>query len=56
MVRLIAETGMVVDLVELDQNGANRSAVIGSTIANLNLDPLFADRVPTTEKFLHGDL
>jgi 6-pyruvoyltetrahydropterin/6-carboxytetrahydropterin synthase len=45
-----AETGMVVDLVALDQ------AVGGRILdrfdhANLNLDPLFADRVPTTENF-----
>ena len=43
-----AETGMVVDLVALDR-------MVGERIldrfdhANLNLDPLFADRVPTTE-------
>ena len=45
-----AETGMVVDLVALDE------AVRGRIIerfdhANLNLDPMFADRVPTTENF-----
>ncbi len=45
-----AETGMVVDLVALDH------AVRGRVLerfdhANLNLDPLFADRVPTTENF-----
>jgi 6-pyruvoyltetrahydropterin/6-carboxytetrahydropterin synthase len=45
-----AETGMVVDLVALDQ------AVHGRIIdrfdhANLNLDPMFADRIPTTENF-----
>jgi len=45
-----AETGMVVDLVALDK-------AVGERIlnrfdhANLNLDPLFADRVPTTENF-----
>jgi 6-pyruvoyltetrahydropterin/6-carboxytetrahydropterin synthase len=44
------ETGMVVDLVALDET-------IGERIlrrfdhANLNRDPLFADRVPTTENF-----
>ena len=44
------ETGMVVDLVALDR-------MVGERIldrfdhANLNLDPLFADRVPTTENF-----
>ena len=43
-------TGMVVDLVALDR-------VVDERIlqrfdhANLNLDPLFADRVPTTENF-----
>jgi 6-pyruvoyltetrahydropterin/6-carboxytetrahydropterin synthase len=42
------ETGMVVDLVALD-------AVVSERVlqrfdhANLNVDPLFADRVPTTE-------
>jgi 6-pyruvoyltetrahydropterin/6-carboxytetrahydropterin synthase len=45
-----AETGMVVDLVALDK-------AVGERIldrfdhANLNLYPLFADRVPTTENF-----
>jgi len=45
-----AETGMVVDLAELDR-------AVGERIldrfdhANLNLDPLFQDRVPTTENF-----
>jgi 6-pyruvoyltetrahydropterin/6-carboxytetrahydropterin synthase len=42
------ETGMVVDLVALDD--AVRSQVLERfDHANLNLDPLFADRVPTTE-------
>ncbi len=42
------ETGMVVDLVALDD--AVRSQVLDRfDHANLNLDPLFADRVPTTE-------
>ncbi len=45
-----AETGMVIDLVALDE------AVRGQVIdrfdhANLNLDSMFADRVPTTENF-----
>jgi len=45
-----AETGMVVDLVALDDK------VLALVLdrfdhANLNLDPLFADRVPTTENF-----
>jgi 6-pyruvoyltetrahydropterin/6-carboxytetrahydropterin synthase len=45
-----AETGMVVDLVELD--GTVRKKVLDRfDHANLNLDPLFADRVPTTENF-----
>jgi 6-pyruvoyltetrahydropterin/6-carboxytetrahydropterin synthase len=45
-----AETGLVVDLVALDK-------AVGERIldrfdhANLNLDPLFAKRVPTTENF-----
>lgn len=42
------ETGMVIDLAKLD-------AVVQATVldrfdhANLNLDPIFANRVPTTE-------
>ena len=43
-----AETGMVVDLVALDD--LVRSRVIGRfDHTNLNLDPLFVNRVPTTE-------
>jgi 6-pyruvoyltetrahydropterin/6-carboxytetrahydropterin synthase len=43
-----AETGMVVDLVELDRTV--QAQVVGRfDHANLNLDPLFADRVSTTE-------
>jgi 6-pyruvoyltetrahydropterin/6-carboxytetrahydropterin synthase len=43
-----AETGMVVDLAALDD--AVRSRVLERfDHANLNLDPLFADHVPTTE-------
>lgn len=43
-----AETGMVVDLVALDETVQSR--VIGRfDHANLNLDPLFMNRVPTTE-------
>lgn len=43
-----AETGMVVDLVALD--AAVRKRVINRfDHANLNLDPIFADCVPTTE-------
>ncbi|MGA2806910.1 MAG: 6-carboxytetrahydropterin synthase [Terracidiphilus sp.] len=42
------QTGMVVDMVALDQ--AVRARVIDRfDHSNLNLDPLFADRVPTTE-------
>jgi len=45
-----AETGMVVDLVALDEKV--RTQVLDRfDHANLNLDPLFADRVPTTENF-----
>ncbi len=45
-----AETGMVVDLVALDHAVLDR--VVGRfDHANLNLDPLFASRVPTTENF-----
>lgn len=45
-----AETGMVVDLVALD--GAVSERILDRfDHANLNLDPLFADRVPTTENF-----
>jgi 6-pyruvoyltetrahydropterin/6-carboxytetrahydropterin synthase len=43
-----AATGMVVDMVALD--GTVRGRVIERfDHANLNLDPLFANRVPTTE-------
>jgi 6-pyruvoyltetrahydropterin/6-carboxytetrahydropterin synthase len=43
-----AETGMVADLAALD--AAVRELVLQRfDHANLNLDPLFADRVPTTE-------
>jgi 6-pyruvoyltetrahydropterin/6-carboxytetrahydropterin synthase len=45
-----SETGMVVDLMVLD--GAVQAHVLDRfDHANLNLDPLFADRVPTTENF-----
>src|ERR1700689_3161007 len=44
------ETGTVVDLVALDD--AMRARVLERfDHANLNLDPLFAGRVPTTENF-----
>jgi 6-pyruvoyltetrahydropterin/6-carboxytetrahydropterin synthase len=43
-----AETGMVVNMAALDE--AVRSRVLDRfDHANLNLDPLFANRVPTTE-------
>ena len=45
-----AETGMVVDLVDLDKTV--RTQVLDRfDHANLNVDTLFADRVPTTENF-----
>ncbi len=42
------ETGMVVDLVALDETVGDR-VTRRFDHRNLNLDPLFADRVPTTE-------
>jgi len=46
--RVSRETGMVVDMVALD--GHVRAAVLGRfDHANLNLDPLFVNHVPTTE-------
>ncbi len=44
------ETGMVADLVALDDTVRTR-VLDRFDHANLNLDPLFADRVPTTENF-----
>jgi len=44
------ETGMVVDLVALDK-AVEANVVERFDHANLNLDPLFAERVPTTENF-----
>ena len=44
------ETGMVIDLVALDETVRTR-VLDRFDHANLNLDPLFADRVPTTENF-----
>jgi 6-pyruvoyltetrahydropterin/6-carboxytetrahydropterin synthase len=44
------ETGMVVDLVALDDTIRTR-VMERFDRANLNLDPLFADRIPTTENF-----
>jgi 6-pyruvoyltetrahydropterin/6-carboxytetrahydropterin synthase len=43
-----AETGMVCDLVELD-SCVRTEVVERFDHTNLNLDPLFQDRVPTTE-------
>jgi len=45
-----AETGMIVDLVELD-NVVRERVLDRFDHANLNLDELFKDRVPTTENF-----
>lgn len=45
-----AETGMVVDLAELDQ-AVHQRVLERFDRANLNLDSLFSDRVPTTENF-----
>jgi 6-pyruvoyltetrahydropterin/6-carboxytetrahydropterin synthase len=44
------ETGMVVDLVALDDTVRTR-VLERFDHANLNLDPLFAGHVPTTENF-----
>jgi 6-pyruvoyltetrahydropterin/6-carboxytetrahydropterin synthase len=45
-----AGTGMVVDMVEMDR--VMREKVLDRfDHANLNLDPIFAERVPTTENF-----
>jgi 6-pyruvoyltetrahydropterin/6-carboxytetrahydropterin synthase len=44
------ETGMVVDLVALD-NTVRARVLERFDHANLNLDPFFVDRVPTTENF-----
>ena len=49
-----AETGMVVDLVALDRTVGER-ILDRFDHANLNLDPLFADRVPTTENLCQDD-
>lgn len=46
--QVAAETGMVCDLVELD--ACVREKIIDRfDLMNLNCDPLFQDRVPTTE-------
>jgi 6-pyruvoyltetrahydropterin/6-carboxytetrahydropterin synthase len=47
------ETGMVVDLVALDSL-VHECVLDRFDHANLNLDPLFADRVPTTENLCRG--
>jgi 6-pyruvoyltetrahydropterin/6-carboxytetrahydropterin synthase len=45
-----SETGMVVNLADLDE--LVRRRVVGRFDGmNLNLDPAFSDRVPTTENF-----
>ncbi len=43
-----ADTGMVVDLVALDDS-IRRNILDRFDHANLNLDPIFQNRVPTTE-------
>ena len=45
-----AATGMVVDLVAVD-DAVRKQVLDRFDHANLNLDPLFRDRVPTTENF-----
>lgn len=45
-----AETGMVIDLADLDA-AVQRSVIDRFDHRNLNLDPLFEDKVPTTENF-----
>jgi len=45
-----AETGMVIDLVELDRV-VNEQVTERFDHRNLNLDPAFEHRVPTTENF-----
>ncbi|MGD0730536.1 MAG: 6-carboxytetrahydropterin synthase [Terracidiphilus sp.] len=42
------ETGMVVNMAALDQAVANK-VLVRFDHANLNLDPAFSNRVPTTE-------
>ncbi len=48
-----AQTGMVVDLVALDKTLHER-VMNRFDHASLNLDPMFADRVPTTENLCRG--
>jgi 6-pyruvoyltetrahydropterin/6-carboxytetrahydropterin synthase len=47
------ETGTVVDLAALD-NAVYSRVMDRFDHSNLNLDPMFADRVPTTENFCHA--
>ena len=47
------ETGMVVDLVALD-DVVHERVLERFDHTNLNVDPLFADRVPTTENLCRG--
>lgn len=47
------ETGMVVDLVALDE-AVQRKVIDRFDHVNLNLDPLFVNRVPTTENLCRG--
>jgi 6-pyruvoyltetrahydropterin/6-carboxytetrahydropterin synthase len=47
------ETGMVINLVDLDRSVQKR-VVDRFDHANLNLDPLFVNRVPTTENLCRG--
>jgi 6-pyruvoyltetrahydropterin/6-carboxytetrahydropterin synthase len=44
------DTGMVMNLVDLD-NAVRATVLERFDHANLNLDPLFANQVPTTENF-----
>ena len=44
------ETGMVMNLVDVD-SAARRAVLDRFDHANLNLDPIFAGQVPTTEVF-----
>src|SRR5271166_4226494 len=44
------QTGMVINLVDLDEV-VRKQVMERFDHANLNLDPLFANRVPTTENF-----
>lgn len=48
-----AETGMVIDLVALD-DVVRRNVIDRFDHANLNLDAMFGERVPTTENLCRG--